>query len=510
MEECSECEPEEMEPPVKKAKLWGARGVPESWATTPSVPWPGRGQLKVEGKLYHTEEDGELKYCMYDGTKRRPVCNCKPEGKCGLMATSTTRTTRPGFAVGCALREDRKERYLEAKEKNDDKLPDWKGGKAHEGKEDFVLHKDRECVTMPNNGQALPLCGCGVCFKPCHSMKREYAQGCIKNPGAKCECGAVAVRYGCCERCSKKHDLVAKRKKEREPELLACMEKHGIERAPDDPNDPSVKAKTPYAQQNRMADYAPRIVVRVSGGNRGFEWTTGCKHGIQFSQCTTCQTMEQMQNSTRYCSICTGWLSGNTYKSGTGICAECGKREGDYQRTEIRLRKEIAERVPFESSCLDDTMFGTDTKHCDVNKKRRPDNGWFHTDRAILLETDEDGGHCHQSYSAQCDATWMTDMATSIEGSMNQIGLNGSQVRVFVIRFNPDERDWYWPHIREAERLDAVCALVNKLRTLSAEELAAYDPLVPHVFYYYYHSKCHNKIEHARTSGGIIVHDVID
>ena len=220
--------------------------------------------------------------------------------------------------------------------------------------------------------------------------------------------------------------------------------------------------------------------------------------------------MEQMQNSRYYCSICTKKVAGNAYKSGTGLCAECGKREGDYQRTEIRLREEIAKRVPFESSCLDNTLFGTDTKHCDVNKKRRPDNGWFHTDRAILLETDEDGGHCHQSYSAQCDATWMTDMATSIEGSMNQIGLDGSQVRVFVIRFNPDERDQHLPQIREAKRLDVVCALVNKLRTLSAEELAAYDPLVPHVFYYYYHSKCHDKIEHARTSGGIIVHEVVD
>ena len=312
-----------------------------------------------------------------------------------------------------------------------------------------------------------------------------------------------------CPTCATSHDVVAKRKEEREPELLVLMEKHGIESAPDDANDPAVKSNTPYAQQNKKDDYAPRIVVRVSL-NGGFVWITGCKHGITFAGCTTCQTMEQMQNSTMYCSICSKRLGRNARKSGTGICAECGKREGNYQRTEIRLRKEIAKRVPFESSCLDDTLFGTDTKHCDVNKRRRPDNGWFYTDRAILLETDENGGHCHQSYSAQCDSTWMTDMATSIEGSMNQIGLDGSQVRVFVIRFNPDERDWYWPHIREAERLDAVCALVNKLRTLSAEELAAYDPLVPHVFYFYYHSKCADKIEHARTSGGIIVHEVVE
>ena len=104
----------------------------------------------------------------------------------------------------------------------------------------------------------------------------------------------------------------------------------------------------------------------------------------------------------------------------------------------------------------------------------------------------------------------MTDMATSIEGAMTTAGLDGKQVRVFVLRWNPDERDQHRPQIREEARLDAVCALVNKLRALSKEELAAYDPLVPHVWYFYYHSKCADKIAHARTSGGIVVHDVID
>ena len=93
---------------------------------------------------------------------------------------------------------------------------------------------------------------------------------------------------------------------------------------------------------------------------------------------------------------------------------------------------------------------------------------------------------------------------------MTTAGLDGTQVRVFVIRLNPDERDQHRPRIREEQRLDAVCALVNTLRTLTPDELAAYDPLVPHVWYYYYHSKCADKSAHARTSGGIVVHDVID
>ena len=45
---------------------------------------------------------------------------------------------------------------------------------------------------------------------------------------------------------------------------------------------------------------------------------------------------------------------------------------------------------------------------------------------------------------------------------------------------------------------------------LTPDELAAYDPLVPHVWYFYYHSKCADKIAHARTSGGIRVVNVVE
>ena len=505
MQLCEPCEPEEAEPPAKRAR--GAKGVPDGWGTTPSVPWPGPKAAK-EGVRYHEDEDGKRTYWLIRGKKRYPVCVCQPDGLCGLRATSKT---RPGYAWGCATREAR-EKACNAARDEDGALPAWKGQKAHKGKEDFVFHKGRECVTRPSVGVALPLCACGKCFLACASFKDEYARGCVQNDAAKCKVchRVVATIQGCCPACAARTDAVAKRKAEREPELQALMAQHGIARAPDDANDPSVKVKTPYALQNKKADWAPRIVVKTAKGKNEFYWVTGCKHGIQLAACPTCNTLEQLQNSTRNCSICTKRLVGNTYKSGTGLCAECGKAEGEHQRTEIRLRAGIDARVPFESSCLDDTMFGTDTKHCDVNKRRRPDRGWFYTDRAILLETDEGGGHCRQCYSAQCDSTWMTDMATSIEGAMTTAGLDGTQVRVFVLRFNPDERDQHLPQIREEARLDAVCALVNTLRTLTPDELAAYDPLVPHVWYFYYHSKCADKIAHARTSGGIRVVDVVE
>ena len=497
-----------MEPPAKRARGRANKAVPDGWGTTPSVPYPRKGEPKLKGVRYHEDKDGKRKYWRCDdGRQRYPVCICQPEGMCGLKAQAG-KTPRPGYALGCIVREDREKAYKEAKNANDDKLPEYKGNKAHKGKEDFVLHKGKECVTQKCDGSALPLCACGKCFKPCRNFKHEHALGCVHNSAPKCkDCPAVARIGEYCCNCAMRVDATAKRKAEREPELVALMARLGIDRAPDDPNE--AVAGRAYAKQNSQADWAPFIVVKRGNGSGGFHWAPGCKHGIQLAGCTTCLTLEQMQKSPKYCSVCTKWLQRNTYKSGTGLCVECNKTTGEHQRTEIRLRAGIAVRVPFESSCLDDTLFGTDTKHCDVNKRRRPDNGWFYTDRAILLETDEGGGHCRQGYSAQCDSTWMTDMATSIEGAMTTAGLDGKQVRVFVLRFNPDERDQHLPQVREEARLDAVCALVNKLRALTPDELAAYDPLVPHVWYYYYHSKCADKIAHARTSGGIRVVDVI-
>ena len=94
MQVCEPCEPEEAEPPAKRVR--GAKAVPDSWATTPSVPWPVTGGKKPaeppqEGVRYHEDKDGERKYWLFANKHRWPVCVCKDEGLCGLMASSTTR-----------------------------------------------------------------------------------------------------------------------------------------------------------------------------------------------------------------------------------------------------------------------------------------------------------------------------------------------------------------------------------------------------------------------------------
>ena len=498
-----------MEPPAKRLK--GAKGVPASWYE-PSVPWPVTEGKKpavppLEGVRYHIDEDGERTYWLFRGRIRYAVCVCQDDGLCGLMATSKT---RPGFAKGCALREDRKA-ACNAARGEDGALPAWEGKKAHKGHEHFVLHRGRECVTRPSSGEALPLCKCGVCFVACMTFQHAYALGCVHNDGARCAttgCPKVAHTQGYCSRCSKLVDATAKRKAERAPELQALMAELGIARAPDDPNDPSVEARTPYAQQNPQADYAPRIVVKIRNG-KGFRWMTGCRHGIVLANCATCNTTEQLQQSKRNCSICTKWLVGNTYKLGTGLCVECGKKTGAHQRTEIRLRDSLFGAVGHPASAVDDTYFGTDKKDCKVDRRTKPDALWLGTTHAVICETDEDS-HMNSGYWPECDARWATDMATSIEGAMRKAGLDGGQARVFIVRWNPDARDEDRPVLRDHDRARIVGARVKALLEMPAAELAKFPPAVPILIYYYYHSKAQDRIDYARGCDGIVVHDVID
>ena len=365
---------------------------------------------------------------------------------------------------------------------------------------------------MKYNGQVKPLCACGVCFKACMSFNDSHAVGCVHTttpPCATAGCSKAAQVQGYCSRCSARVDAVAMRKAAREHELQALVAQHGIARAPDDIRE--AEAGTPYAQQNRNADWAPRVVVKHSNGdgNGGCRWMGGCKHGIVLATCRTCNTLEQLQNSSRFCSICTKTLSGNTYKSGTGLCAECGKKTGEHQRTEIRLRDALFTAVGHPASAVDDTYFGTDKKDCKVDRRTKPDALWLGTTHAVICETDENS-HMNAGYWPECDARWATDMATSIEGAMRKAGLDGGQARIFVVRWNPDARDHDRPVIRDHDRARIVGARVKALLEMPAAELAKFPPAVPILIYYYYHSKAQDRIDYARGCDGIVVHDVIE
>ena len=242
------------EPPPKKrkVKLKGAKGVPASWHE-PSQPYPKRGEPKLKGKRYYTEEKSVREYWRCDdGKQRYPICVCTPDGLCGLVAQSKT---RPGYADACATREDRKAQYEATKQANGGALPAWKSKEEHKGKdEEFVMHRGKECLTRKSNGEARPLCACDgtpQCFLACSSFKQTHAIGCVHNTGAKCDdCKInVAVVGKYCNGCAKERGATAQRKAAQQPALEALLAKHpGMEEAPEDPD--GAFAGRPYGQLN--------------------------------------------------------------------------------------------------------------------------------------------------------------------------------------------------------------------------------------------------------------------
>jgi hypothetical protein len=156
--------------------------------------------------------------------------------------------------------------------------------------------------------------------------------------------------------------------------------------------------------------------------------------------------------------------------------------------------------VGFEPSATDDTLFGTDASVCNVVKRRRPDNLWLSERVCIIVECDENGGHGSKNYLPECDASWMTDMAESLVAlySRNKYG-QGEAPRVFVLRFNPDERDAHRKAISLEKRIHMVAERVRNLCALSRQDLHRFKFGVPNVEYYFYHSKCSDMIQYARS-----------
>ena len=490
----------------RKIKVQGAKAVPDAWRTTPSVPWPKRGQPKHKGVRYHIEDEaGNRTYWLFNGSARRPVCICQDDGLCGVQAQSTT---RPGYALECALREDHLDQYKETKKSNGGVLPAFGGKRAHIGEEPaYVTHNGVECVTKKNDGAAKKLCECGKCFRHCQTFSDTHALGCLFNPAPKCDCGAVATQGEYCQSCSQARNPTALRKAAQEPALQALMAKHNIKRAPEDIT--KAKPKTPYAHLNKQDNWKPYIVVRVGSEERGFEWRAGCTHGLELVKCKDCFSSEKMVTKKHWCSGCFTTRLSNKKRQEIGLCEKCDAGKTKVARTEIRLREPLFRAVGFPPSAIDDTYFGTDGEVCDVAKPRKPDAPWLGPDRAVLCETDENS-HMNSGYEPECCATWASDMTEALVSLYRDRGLDGDALRVFLVRWNPDARDRSRPVIRQEERARIVGERIKALREMPAEELAKFPPMVPIVIYYYYHSKAQRWIDYARASDGILVHEVIE
>ena len=159
------------------------------------------------------------------------------------------------------------------------------------------------------------------------------------------------------------------------------------------------------------------------------------------------------------------------------------------------LRKPLLKRVQYEPSAIDDTLFGTNKRLCDVVKRRRPDMIWLGHDPAICVvwECDENGGH--PGYLKECDASWMTDMHEALTYLYRKNGYVGEGLfpKVVILRWNPHERDPGY-HVEMDERMDVVAARINELLT---SDLSEYPTERPTVEYYYYHSKCFARIQYV-------------
>jgi hypothetical protein len=194
----------------------------------------------------------------------------------------------------------------------------------------------------------------------------------------------------------------------------------------------------------------------------------------------------------QFCPICCDKiLSLARQRAGVKICAECDPTVP--KRIELVIRPKLLALIEHPPSATDDILFG---QTCDVVKKRRPDFCWQGTDRVVILEVDERGGHGSTNYTPECDLGWIMDMNSAIVQLFQKNSLNGGRVPlVSLVRFNPDEYDG--PRTSLDQRIGVISARINYLLKRPIDEFCA---LRPEVEFHYYHSKCVDKLDYIRSN----------
>ena len=175
-------------------------------------------------------------------------------------------------------------------------------------------------------------------------------------------------------------------------------------------------------------------------------------------------------------------LSISRTRAGITSCAECD------DRTPTRIEKIVVPlllaQIDHPPSAQDDVLFGG--VGCDAGR-RRPDLAWFGRDRVIKVGIDE---HSHDDRTVSCEMGKMHDQFVSWQK------LLGCAVPVFYLKLNPDAYDG--PNTRLDTRLSIVANRVNELLTM--DDISAFTTLVPHVEYFYYHSKAAFHIDAVRNA----------
>jgi hypothetical protein len=159
----------------------------------------------------------------------------------------------------------------------------------------------------------------------------------------------------------------------------------------------------------------------------------------------------------------------------------------------------LVAKIGMETTIADDAMLGG--AGCDA-ASRRPDTLFIRADavpsnitkplslvngRAVFIEIDERGGHPDRL--DECETGKMWDQTVALKK------LCGEDVRVFFVRFNPDEYDGARSTLEQ--RVASVGAHCKWILSDGWREFES--AAVPHVSYHYYHSKCNFHIEYVRA-----------
>ena len=222
-----------------------------------------------------------------------------------------------------------------------------------------------------------------------------------------------------------------------------------------------------------------------------------CDHGKQRDRCPEC--IDYTKGVSIYlCKICLETRLGGK-RIEIGICAGCDTNKAP--RIEKEMRRLIVKYVGHEASSIDTTI-ANDNQLCENMSKHRPDITFADKTVVIVVEIDEDGGHCHPSYDSECESKKISCQNEAIQ----KIPMY-ENIPVITLRVNPDQYNGSKrPSTEElAERAKEVSARIREL-------LDYYSGKEPErngyyrVEYFYYHEKAHKHIEYQKKYSDVCVY----
>lgn len=134
---------------------------------------------------------------------------------------------------------------------------------------------------------------------------------------------------------------------------------------------------------------------------------------------------------------------------------------------------------------------------CGMDAKIFPDLVWQLLDRWVIVEVDEHS-HTKGNYTPSCELQRVGNLVEAVHKVMGRV------IPVLIIRFNPDAWDY-----GTASLTERVGVLADGLMELLNKDVSAYHPMVPHLWYLYYHSSAQPFIDAAKNaSPRVLVYDL--